>query len=172
MAPFCPPLLMYHLSHRIKERNDALKLQANIQNIFRWAQINNNKFNKEKFEPLRPGPNTELKDCTKIYSVDKKKLTRAASSSVLVSTQTPPPPSSTTPRTHSAKPGGWSPGFSKPLRPVLDHCRQVWSPHKKGDTQELESAQSFTTTTQGMTGRRRRERCGATCVENFGVAGG
>ena len=29
------------------------------------------------------------------------------------------------------------------IQPVLDYCSQLWSPHKKGDIQELESTQVF-----------------------------
>ncbi|MPC76343.1 hypothetical protein E2C01_070753 [Portunus trituberculatus] len=40
--------------------------------------------------------------------------------------------------------------FKALIQPVLDYCSQLWSPHRKGDIQELESVQrAFTQKIRG-----------------------
>ena len=50
------------------------------------------------------------------------------------------------------------------IQPVLDYCSQLWSPHKKGDIQELESTQRYFTRQitgmQGLTYWERLEKLG------------
>ena len=50
------------------------------------------------------------------------------------------------------------------IQPVLDYCSQLWSPHKQGDIQELESTQRYFTRQiagmQGLTYWERLEKLG------------
>ena len=49
----------------VKNTRDVENVQADLEEIFKWADENNMKFNKSKFELLGYGKNTDLKkECT------------------------------------------------------------------------------------------------------------
>ena len=48
--------------------DDVEKLQAELEKIYRWEKKNNLKFNGSKFEVLRFGDNTNLKENTEYFS--------------------------------------------------------------------------------------------------------
>lgn len=184
------------LSHRIREESDTFKLQTNIQKIFEWAETNNMKFNEEKFELLRLGPNTELKDSTNLYSggqtvIPPSRVVKCLGVHVNNDATFQHHIKETTSKARRMV--GWVLRTFRSreqevmlalwkalIQPVLDYCSQLWSPHKKGDIQELESVQrAFTRTIKGMKGlnywqrlqklglysqQRRRERYGAIYV--------
>ena len=52
----------------ISDANDVSRLQADLDNIYRWSEANNAQFNSEKFECIRYGRNKDLIDSTVYYS--------------------------------------------------------------------------------------------------------
>ena len=54
----------------IASEEDVEKMQADLNKIYKWAEENNMLFNKNKFELLRYGTNTEIKHSTFYLSAD------------------------------------------------------------------------------------------------------
>ena len=48
----------------IASEEDVEKLQSDLEKIYKWAENNNMLFNNNKFEVLRYGKNTEIRDST------------------------------------------------------------------------------------------------------------
>ena len=48
----------------IRNEEDVLKLQNELDKIYKWEKKNNMKFNPDKFELLRYGKDTDLKEAT------------------------------------------------------------------------------------------------------------
>ena len=56
----------------IASEEDVEKIQADLNKIYKWAEENNMLFNKNKFELLRYGTNTEIKHSTFYLSADEE----------------------------------------------------------------------------------------------------
>ena len=54
----------------IATEEDVEKMQEDLTKIYKWAEENNMLFNNNKFELLRYGANTEIKQSTFYLSVD------------------------------------------------------------------------------------------------------
>ena len=52
---------MTQISKRIRNRQDGLELQIDINKLYEWTEINLMQFNSDKFEALRIGKNETLK---------------------------------------------------------------------------------------------------------------
>ena len=48
----------------IISEDDVIALQSDLQAIYRWAEVNNMEFNSPKFECLRYGNNSRIKEDT------------------------------------------------------------------------------------------------------------
>lgn len=157
------------LSHRISEESDVTKLQLNIGKIYKWAEANNMKFNDEKFELLRLGPNTDVKSSTNLYTGGQQDITPSHVVKCLGVHMNDDATfhhhiKETT--TKARRMVGWVLRTFRSreqevmlalwkalIQPVLDYCSQLWSPHKKAEIQELESVQrAFTRTIKDMKG--------------------
>ena len=55
-------------------KEDTQKLQKDLDSVYRWADKNNMAFNISKFEVLRYGANSELKDETKYLAPDGSEI--------------------------------------------------------------------------------------------------
>ena len=53
---------------KIKNEEDVLKLQANLDKLFEWEEKNNMKFNGAKFQVLRYGPDEDIKNNTEYFT--------------------------------------------------------------------------------------------------------
>ena len=52
----------------VKNEEDVEQLQADLDKLYNWQENNNMLFNGNKFEVLRYGNNTELKDSTSYFT--------------------------------------------------------------------------------------------------------
>ena len=55
----------------IKTETDVESIQADLENVYKWAESNNMKFNSTKFELLRYGKDEELKNGTVYFSAEE-----------------------------------------------------------------------------------------------------
>ncbi|XP_076067684.1 uncharacterized protein LOC143040475 [Oratosquilla oratoria] len=125
------------------------------------------KFNEEKFEVLRYCTNQGIKDNTELHTERGMKITPKAHVKCLGIhlgddatfqhhiTQTVKRArglASWVLRTFSSREVQVMFTFWKaPIQPILDYCSQLWSPHKRGDTQKLEAVQrNYTKHIRGM----------------------
>ena len=58
------------LGMSIKNQDDVIKFQDDLNRVYKWAKDNNMDFNNNKFEAVRYGLNTMLKETTKYFGPD------------------------------------------------------------------------------------------------------
>ena len=58
----------------VTSKEDTQKLQNDLESVYRWADKNNMSFNVTKFEVLRYGANSELKEETNYLAPDGSKI--------------------------------------------------------------------------------------------------
>ena len=58
----------------IKDEEDTQMLQNYLHKLYKWADINNMKFNANKFEHLRYGKEQEIKSATTYKSYDDSNI--------------------------------------------------------------------------------------------------
>ena len=151
----------------LKNEMDAVDLQNDVFQIYGWSEENNMKFNSLKFEVLRYGRNTELKDSTSYVSPEWEVIEEKSSLRDLGVTMS----ADTTFKEHinkvieSAKRmSAWilrtfktrdrTPMltlYKSLVRPLLEYSSALWSPNMKGDIQRLEEVQqSFVRKIKGV----------------------
>ena len=141
----------------VSSNDDTQMLQADLNQIYRWAQANNATFNSDKFQCLRYGRNQDLKDAT-CYKSDGGTSIKSESSvrdlgvtmsdNGLFSEHIANVVQSATLKC------GWVLRTFKtrnqlPLLtlwrslvlPIMDYCSQLWNPSKPGLIQMLEMVQ-------------------------------
>ena len=137
--------------------NDASKLQADLNNVYEWADKNNMEFNSLKFEVLRYGKDEALKIFTNYLSssgtvIDQKDSVRDLG--VIMSADasfnqhinrvvdTASDKISMILRTFKSRdPDLMITLWKSVVIPSLEYCSQLWSPTKKGDIAKLEVLQ-------------------------------
>ena len=145
----------------ISDETDSLHLQIDLKAIYKWAKNNNMNFNNTKFELLRYGYISDLKQKTCYYDPDgipipEKDNIRdlgvimsnsgAFSEHINRVCQSARDMCSWILRTFKSR----SPELMKTtwkslVLPILDYCSQLWCPTKQGLIKQLESIQqSFT----------------------------
>jgi hypothetical protein len=154
----------------VKNTRDVENVQADLEEIFKWADENNMKFNESKFEILRYGKNTDLKEESTYYSsnnaaIDEKESLRdlgvQMQNNALFDEQIAKVEASGRRlcswalRTFLARDERTMLTLWKQLiQPVIDYCSPLWIPHKQKDLNRLEAVQrSFTskiTKVEGM----------------------
>ena len=53
---------------RVSTEEDVLNLQRDLESVYSWAQTNHMRWNQDKFQVLRLGPNRDLKESTTIFN--------------------------------------------------------------------------------------------------------
>ena len=137
--------------------NDASNLQADLNNVYEWADKNNMEFNSLKFEVLRYGKDEVLKIFTNYLSssgtiIDQKDSVRDLG--VIMSADasfnqhinrvvdTASDKISMILRTFKSRdPDLMITLWKSVVIPSLEYCSQLWSPTKKGDIAKLEVLQ-------------------------------
>ena len=136
---------------------DVDALQTDLQAIFKWSQDNNMEFNYPKFECLRYGKNSNIKEntCYKTPSGDPIKVVEHAKDLGVIMSSTG------TFKQHvgnvistSSQLCGWvlrtfrtrqklpmMTLWKSLIRPKLEYCCQLWCPTQTGDIQRLEQVQ-------------------------------
>ncbi len=137
--------------------SDVDQLQCDLNEIYKWQKVNNMEFNSAKFELLRYGNNTEIKNTTHYKSpqndtIQAKCKTRDLG--IMVN-------NSATFTDHIEKVCskctqlcGWvyrtfisrdvntmKMLWTSFIQPQLDYCSQLWAPHKQCHIQQLEGIQ-------------------------------
>ena len=141
----------------IKSVADADLLQQDLDQVYQWAASNNMEFNSSKFELLRYGTNSDLKDATSYISnastpIEEKHMTKdlgvimsntgAFKDHISKITETVRNLSSWILRSFKSR----SPTLMLQLWksiviPHLDYCSQLWNPHDVSSIQQLEELQ-------------------------------
>ena len=146
---------------------DAVDLQNDIFQIYGWSEENNMQFNSLKFEVLRYGRNSELKDSTSYVSpewevIEEKSSLRDLGVTMSADTtftehinkiiESAKRMSSWVLRTFNTRDRIPMLTLYKSLvRPLLEYSSALWSPNKKGDIQRLEEVQqSFVRKIKGV----------------------
>ena len=141
----------------IKTVADADLLQQDLNQVYQWAALNNMEFNEPKFDLLRYGQNSDLKEVTSYVTnsntpIEEKQMTKDLG--VIMSstgdfqdhiskvTETVRDLSSWILRSFKSR----SPTLMLQLWksiviPHLDYCSQLWNPHKVSAIQQLEELQ-------------------------------
>ena len=156
-----------NISKAITNEEDVHHLQEDLNKVFSWATENNMQFNGEKFELLRYGPNTNLKGTTSLHTENGQVINpepHVKCLGVHLSDDACFHYHITEAVNKAKRMAGWVLRtfasrerevmltlWKALVQPALDYCSQLWSPHKKGEIQKLESVQrSFTKQIQGM----------------------
>ena len=147
------------IGHGIASQEDARLLQEDLKQVYMWAEQNNMHFNSIKFELLRYGKNSNLKDSTEYVSNTGEIINAKESVKDLGVTMS----SNANFKEHIGKVidtvkelTAWilrsfrsrSPILMMQLWksiviPRLDYCSQLWNPHYVGQIQELEQLQRY-----------------------------
>ena len=158
-----------NISHSVIDEDDVHKLQVDLNTVYKWATENNMQFNGDKFELLRCGTNTTLKEQSALYTEEGTALTPQSHVKCLgihisedgsfkqhisEAIKKAKGMASWVPRTFAFRePEVMLTLWKSLVQPRLDYCSQLWSPHKRGDIQRLEAVQRyFTRQIEGMGG--------------------
>ena len=145
----------------VSSEEDASGLQGDLNKVYEWATLNNMSFNNSKFELLRYGLNTDLKDGTSYESLDGSQIetkTHVKDLGVIMSNsgsfsehinrtcRKARDMCSWILRTFSSRSPILMITLWKSLvQPILDYCSQLWCPIQLGQIKQLEEVQkSFT----------------------------
>ena len=155
------------VSRAVTTTVDVMQLQQDLDTVYSWATASNMRFNEEKFELLRHGTSQVLKETTSLQTERGQEIIpkqhvkclgvhisedcsfhhhitetiiRAKGMAAWVL------------RTFATRETEVMLTLWKVLvQPILDYCSQLWSPHKRGDTQRLEEVpRSFTRQIWGL----------------------
>ena len=58
------------ITREIATEVDALNLQADLESLYEWAKLNNMEFNGSKFEAMKYGKNSDLKEDYNYFNSD------------------------------------------------------------------------------------------------------
>ena len=155
------------VSHAFTCSDDINHMQDDLNTVYKWAETNNMQFNEEKFELLRYGPNSAIREDTALhteggFTITPKKAVKCLG--VYLSEDGSYKQHITEVIKKARGMAGWvlrtfasrEPGVMLTLwqalvQPIMDYCSQLWSPQKKGEIQRLEAVQrSFTRQIEGM----------------------
>ena len=149
------------LGKSVSSEEDANILQGDLNKVYEWANINNMSFNNNKFELLRYGINSDLKEVTSYVSPDGSSIdrkTHVKDLGVIMSSsgsfsehinrtcKKARDMCSWILRTFSSRSPVLMMTLWKSLvQPILDYCSQLWCPIQLGQIKQLEEVQkSFT----------------------------
>lgn len=169
-----------NISHVTSSEDDIQLLQQDLDKVYLWAQENNMTFNEAKFEALRCGPDQDLKLNAKLYTEGGHEITPAPAVKCLGVSLSEDCSfhhhiAATVNKAKSM--AGWVlrtftsrdqelmlTVWRALIQPILDYCSQLWSPHKKGEIQLLESVQRsfsrYIAGTEGLNYWQRLEKLG------------
>ena len=142
-------------------------LQKDLDTIYVWAASNNMQFNESKFEMLRHGRRQDLKRETTLQTGGGQEISALQHTKCLgvhlsedcsfhhhisETIRKAKGMAGWVLRTFSTRdPKTMLTLWKTLIQPLLDYCSQLWSPHMKGEVQQLETVQrSFTRQIQGM----------------------
>ena len=141
----------------IISEDDVIALQSDLQAIYRWAEENNMEFNSPKFECLRYGNNSGIKENSSYTTPtgDPIKIVESAKDLGITMSSSGTFRKQISNVTNTASQlCGWVLRTFKTrqripmlmlwrslIRPKLEYCCQLWSPTQKGDIQNLEQVQ-------------------------------
>ena len=149
------------VSKKIGSTDDTEVLQQDLNKIYAWSERNNMQFNDDKFELMRYGTDTEIKNQTCYKGPDKSLIKEKQSvkdlgvymnTDLTFGTHIDKICSNANKycswifRTFSARDKTTLLTLWKAIvQPRLDYCSQLWSPHKINEIEKLESiARSYT----------------------------
>ena len=153
----------------IREQGDISKMQDDLDSIYRWSQTNNMKFNSEKFECLRYGKDSQLKESAPYLSENGTPIeqkTKVRDLGVLMTSDAMFKEHITATVAAASQKCGWVLRSFKTrerdlmitlwkslVAPILDYCSQLWCPSSLGEIQRLELVQkNFFRKISGMSG--------------------
>ena len=136
-------------------KNDVKKLQNDLKTIYKWQQINNMQFNENKFELLWYGKNQDIKDSTSYFGPNSRKIeqTQCVKDLGIKMSDT----LSFTDHIETVCNKVWKKCWwiirtfhardmhtmktlwCSIVQPHIDYCSQLWTPHRVGDIQKIES---------------------------------
>ncbi|XP_050710713.1 uncharacterized protein LOC126995265 [Eriocheir sinensis] len=148
---------------------DVSCLQQDLNAVYAWAATSNMQFKEEKFEVLRHGHNQDIKDTTKLHTEGGQEITPQPHVKCLgvhldencsfqhhigETVRKAKMITGWVLRTFTSRePETMLILWKALVQPLLDYCSHLWSPHRRGDIQQLEAVQrSFTRQIQGMGG--------------------
>lgn len=167
------------LVHGVSNENEAKQLQEDLDGVYQWAQEVNMKFNGSKFQLLRYGQNTKLKDTTSYTSCDGNVIEEASAAKdlgvIMSSSGTFEEHISKTVQKASAMSGWIFRTFkTRSVAPMmtlykclvlskLDYCSVLWHPHGSAAlTNKIETVQrAFTRRLENMNDLNYWERLNA-----------
>jgi hypothetical protein len=139
----------------ITNEDDVKTLQNDLKTIYKWQQINNMQFNENKFELLRYGKNQHIKDSTSYYGPNGRTIERTEcvkDLGVKMSDTLRFTDHIETICTKVRQKCGWiirtfhardlhtmKTLWCSIVQPHIDYCSQLWTPHRVGDIQKIES---------------------------------
>ncbi|XP_076043755.1 uncharacterized protein LOC143026859 [Oratosquilla oratoria] len=134
----------------ISSKKDSSQLQKDLNKIYKWAKMNNMKFNEDKFEFIKFGKKgnhitqqTSVRDLGLILSDDatfdqhiEKTVSKCRQRMGYIL------------RTfHTREPETLLTLWKALVIPIIDHCSQLWAPYKQGHIMQLEALQRTLTST-------------------------
>ena len=139
----------------ITDEDDVKTLQNDLKTIYKWQETNNMQFNSNKFELLRYGKNQHIKESTSYYSPNETTIeqTQCVKDLGIQMNVT----LSFTDHIHTMcskfrQKCGWimrtfhtrdihtmKTLWCSIVQPHIDYCSQLWTPHRTGDIQKIES---------------------------------
>ena len=142
---------------KVSSENDVVNLQSDLESIYQWSEWNNALFNSDKFECLRYGSNSDIKESTHYLSnsgteIESKetlkdlgvKMSANANFNdhICSSIQSAQQKCAWILRTFATRARRPMLLLWKSLvQPKLDYCSQLWSPTAVGHIQRLEMVQ-------------------------------
>ena len=154
-------------SKRIVNVAEGQQLQCDLNKLFNWTEENLMTFNVDKFEVLRIGNNEKLKEDIKYTTPEGENLPEKStvkdlgvlfnnkgdfSDHISVKSAKARGVSGLILRTFiTREPAPLMTLFKSLVIPVVEYGSIVWSPHKRGEINEIESVQrSFTSKLEGL----------------------
>lgn len=141
----------------IKSNTDVINLQNDLEKLYQWANHNNMQFNDVKFELLRYGNNTNLKEATNYYSnngqlIEEKSMVKDLGVTMSKTANFSDHINNVTIKTNQLS--AWILRTFKTrdkevmitlwkslVIPHFDYCSQLYSPSKVAEIQQLEMVQ-------------------------------
>ncbi|XP_076054408.1 uncharacterized protein LOC143033093 [Oratosquilla oratoria] len=144
------------LSLPITSTEDVPNLQRDLDTVYAWASRNNMVFNEEKIEILRHGQHQEIKTNTKLLTEGGHEISLGEDCAfhhhIAETVRRARGITGWVLRNFSIRePKIMLTLWNTMIQPLLDYCSQLWSPHKRGEIQQLEAVQrSYTRQIRGM----------------------
>ena len=146
------------ISRVIRNEEDVEELQSDLDTLFSWAKTNNMQFNGKKFQVLRYGKNTELKESTTYFTENTSEIVEREESvrdlGVIMSEDATFKLQIDKVVAKANQKASWvlrtfqtrsiflmKSVFKTLVLPHLDYCSQLWAPCKATEILKLEKVQ-------------------------------